>query len=98
MLEGHLRTYYERAKPRQRRLAIVDQFDPARPEVSQFSLAERRYLKHLYPEEVGFMRYLLPTKAKFLPAPGGDWVGEHLRRPDGSPPPGGASQGASRGA
>jgi acetyltransferase-like isoleucine patch superfamily enzyme len=100
MLEGHLRTYYERAKPRQRRLAIVDQFDPARPEISQFSLAERRYLKHLYPEEVGFMRYLLPTKAKFLPAPGSDWVGEHLRPgpPVTRSPDGSASDGVSRGA
>jgi hypothetical protein len=79
LLERHLEPYNDRAKPSRRRLAIVDQFDPSQPEISQFSLRDRRYLKHLYPEEVGFVRFLSPTKAKFLPDPAGDWVAEHLR-------------------
>jgi hypothetical protein len=78
MLEGHLERYYAHARPTERRIAIVDRLDLARPELSQFSLTERRYLKHLYPEEVGFMRYLLPTKAKFLPDGSSDWVAAHL--------------------
>jgi acetyltransferase-like isoleucine patch superfamily enzyme len=78
MLERHLEMFYQRVRPRQRRLEIVDHFDPSRPDISQFSLGERRYLKHLYPEEVAFMHFLLPTKAKFLPDPSSDWVAEHL--------------------
>jgi acetyltransferase-like isoleucine patch superfamily enzyme len=89
MLERHLQAYYDRARPSRRRLAIVDQFDAAQPEISQFSVRDRRYLKHLYPEEVGFMRFLLPTKAKFLPDPTTDWVARHLEPgvpADGAPP------------
>jgi acetyltransferase-like isoleucine patch superfamily enzyme len=84
MLERHLRAYYDRARPRRRRLAIVDRFDASQPDISQFSLQDRRYLKHLYPEEVGFMRFLLPTKAKFLPDSTSDWVAQHLK--PGVPP------------
>jgi acetyltransferase-like isoleucine patch superfamily enzyme len=88
LLEGHLRTYYEQAHPRERRILIVERFDASRPELSQFSLTERRYLKHLYPEEVGFMRFLLPTRAKFLPHLASDWVAEYL-----APGPGAARNG-----
>jgi hypothetical protein len=32
----------------------------------------------LYPEEVKFMRFLTPTKAKFTPIPSNDWIRKYL--------------------
>ena len=74
IMQGHLDAFLETYKPKRNRIEIVEQFDPTRPDVSQFSVKERQYIKNLYPEEVRFMRYLLPTKAKFLPQPKTDWV------------------------
>jgi hypothetical protein len=56
----------------------VDKIDPAQREYSQFSLTERTYLKNLYEEEMDFVRFLHPTKAKFLPFPDTDWVSRFL--------------------
>lgn len=36
-------------------------------EISYFAVETRQYTKHLYDSEIAFMKYLLPTKAKFIP-------------------------------
>ncbi|MFK7803301.1 MAG: hypothetical protein AB8G95_16825 [Anaerolineae bacterium] len=73
-MQAHLDEFLETYNPKRNRIEIVEQFDPTRQNVSQFSVKERQYIKNLYPEEVKFMRYLLPTKAKFIPQSKTDWV------------------------
>jgi len=77
-MEGYLEEFISIYKPPRNRIRIVDRIDPGQKEYSQFSLTERMYLKKLYPEEVQFMRFLLPTKAKFLPFPETDWISHYL--------------------
>lgn len=78
MMERHLQDFLTISKPSPMRIEIVDAIDLKRPAVSQFSVTERMYLKNLYPEEVAFMRYLLPWRAKFVPHPSTDWVARYL--------------------
>lgn len=75
---GYLEGFLSKHRPTQNRIRLVDQIDPAQMEYSQFSLTERMYVKNMYEEEVQFMRFLHPTKAKFLPHPDTDWVGSYL--------------------
>lgn len=64
--------------PEKNRIRIVDRLDLDKLDVSQFSVTERLYIKNNYPEEQEFMRFLLPTKAKFLPHESGDWIASYL--------------------
>jgi acetyltransferase-like isoleucine patch superfamily enzyme len=73
-LEAHLEEFLRTHRPERNRIAIVDRIDMEKRHLSQFSVSERLYVKNLYPEEVAFMRFLLPTKAKFRPHPDTDWV------------------------
>lgn len=66
-------------KPKENRIRIVEQLDMNQRLITQFSLTERMYIKNLYPEEVQFMRFLLPQKAKFTPTPETDWVNHYLQ-------------------
>ena len=77
-MESYLHEFLDRVRPKQNRIRIVDQLDMGQRRLSQFSLTERTYIKNLYPEEVMFMRFLRPTKAKFVPAPETDWLAPHL--------------------
>lgn len=77
-MESYLADFLVQYAPKKNRIRIVDRFGKNQTNLSQFSLTERMYTKNLYPEEVQFMRYLLPTKAKFLPAPSTDWVSSFL--------------------
>ncbi len=77
-MEGYLEQFISVFRPRRNRIRIVDTIDGTQKEYSQFSLTERIYLKNLYPEEVDFMRFLRPTKAKFLPFSERDWIGRYL--------------------
>lgn len=74
-MQSYLDDFVQRYAPKENRIRIVDRLDINQKHLSQFSLTERTYFKNLYPEEVQFMRYLLPTKAKFLPDQESDWVG-----------------------
>jgi acetyltransferase-like isoleucine patch superfamily enzyme len=44
-----------------------DEIDIGNTKVSYFNVENRRYTKRSTPEEVGFMKFLLPDKAKFIP-------------------------------
>lgn len=77
-LSRHLNDFLADNKPRENRIRIVEKLDMKKREFSQFSPSERMYIKNLYPEEVQFMRYLLPYKAKFLPNPQTDWIAPYL--------------------
>ena len=79
-LQAHLDEFLSERRPRRNRIEIVDRIDKSRP-TSQFALLDRQYLKNNYPEEVAFMRFLLPRKAKFLPHPSTDWIAESLQPP-----------------
>ena len=77
-MQRYLEEFVSCYQPRQNRIRIVEEIDPTQREFSQFSLSERMYVKNLYEEEVQFMRFLHPTKAKFLPIPQTDWVNRYL--------------------
>ena len=77
-MESYLQDFLAQYNPKKNRIQIVDRLDETQTHLSQFSLTERRYIKHLYPEEILFMRYLLPTKAKFLPTSATDWMSPFL--------------------
>jgi acetyltransferase-like isoleucine patch superfamily enzyme len=77
-LENYLKEFISLHKPRKNRIKIVERIDPSQRQYSQFSLSERLYIKNLYPEEVKFMRFLTPTKAKFTPIPSNDWIRKYL--------------------
>jgi hypothetical protein len=77
-MEAHLAEFLERYRPSQNRIRIVDSIDRTQLHYSQFSLTERQYVKNLYEEEVQFVRFLQPTKAKFYPIPERDWVATYL--------------------
>ena len=83
-MEAYLAEFLATARPSKNRIRIVDRLSSG-SDLSEFSVTERRYRKHLYPEEVSFMRFLLPTRAKFLPS-GNDWVAELLTPPQGGVP------------
>lgn len=55
-------------------IAAVDVIDPDDTKTSQFCVKTRQYSKHLTHEEVAFMRYVLPNKAKFIPTDDTDWI------------------------
>ena len=38
-------------------------------DISYFIISSRTYTKRRTPEEIGFMKFLLPEKAKFVPYP-----------------------------
>lgn len=76
-LQAHLNDFLDNHRPRQNRIRIVDSIDVNDYEASQFSIRDRLYSKRGYEEEVLFMRYLLPTKAKFVPHPSADWIREY---------------------
>lgn len=78
MMERYLQEFTALHEPRRNRIRIVDTIDLTQKEYSQFSLTERTYLKNLYEEEVQFVHFLHPTKAKFLPHPDSDWVASYL--------------------
>ena len=80
-MEQHLKDFLKTHKPKNNRIKIVEKLDPNNKHISQFSITERSYIKNLYPEEVEFIRFLLPIKAKFLPSPETDWVSTHLGPP-----------------
>ena len=67
-MESYLQKFIETFSPKYNRIRIVERLDPKQFQFSQFSLTERKYVKNLFPEEIQFMRYILPTKAKFLPS------------------------------
>jgi acetyltransferase-like isoleucine patch superfamily enzyme len=79
LMEKYLEEFYSKYKPIQNRIKIVDKIDPNNRCISQFSLTERLYMKNLYKEEIEFMRFLLPTKAKFLPFPETDWISSYIQ-------------------
>jgi len=78
-MQGYLMEFLDFYKPKENRIRIVERLDTNQRSVTQFSLTERMYIKNLYPEEVQFMRFLLPTKAKFTPTPETDWVRHYLQ-------------------
>lgn len=78
MMEKHLQEFIYKFKPKQNRIRIVDKIDLNQLNLSQFSLTERLYVKNMYPEEVSFIRFLHPSKAKFLPIRERDWVNRFL--------------------
>lgn len=80
-LEKHLRDFLNRSRPVENRIRIVDEIDLAETESSQFCIATRSYTKRGHSEEVQFMRYLLPTRAKFVPHDATDWVKSYARLP-----------------
>lgn len=77
-MQEYLNEYLDRYRPQDNRIEIVEKLDMRRQNVTQFSMSERLYTKKFYPEEIAFMRFLLPTKAKFYPHPATDWVASHL--------------------
>jgi acetyltransferase-like isoleucine patch superfamily enzyme len=84
VMATYLDEFLNRYKPKENRIRIVEKLDADEKDLSQFSLTQRMYTKHLFPEEVQFMRFLLPTKAKFLPHPATDWVAPYLSSPPGA--------------
>lgn len=78
MLQYYLDEFLIENNISESRIRIVDHLDTNQQHLSQFSLTERKYIKNHYPEEIKFMRYLLPTKAKFIPTSDTDWVGSYL--------------------
>lgn len=78
LLEHYLQEFVTLRKPTQNRIRIVEKIDHNLSQYSQFSLSEHHYIKNLYPEEVKFMRFLIPTKAKFLPISSKDWIRKYL--------------------
>lgn len=78
-MERYLEEFIALYKPEKNRIRIVDRINPAQKELSQFSVSERMYIKNLYKEEVQFMHFLHPTKAKFNPIPETDWVRHYLK-------------------
>jgi hypothetical protein len=46
---------------------ILDDSEIISDEYTYFNVANRKYTKKLTDEEISFMKYLLPTKAKFTP-------------------------------
>ncbi len=78
-MQGYLMEILDFYKLKENRIRIVERLDTNQRSVTQFSLTERMYIKNLYPEEVQFMRFLLPTKAKFTPTPETDWVSHYLQ-------------------
>lgn len=81
MMEGYLAQFRTESGRQARGLRIVDVLGPQEPGITQFSLSERCYTKQLLPEEVQFMRFLLPTRAKFVPTAETDWIAQHLPAP-----------------
>lgn len=77
-MENYLREFLDKFHPPENRIRIVEKIDLSQRELSQFSLTERVYIKNLYLEEVMFMRYLSPTKAKFFPHPETDWIAKYM--------------------
>lgn len=77
-MHEYLDEFLARQTPKENRIRIVDKLDLNQLKVSQFSITERMYIKNSYPEEQKFMRFLLPTKAKFLPHKEGDWIAPYL--------------------
>lgn len=77
-MEDYLRDFLDKYRSAENRIRIVEKIDLSQKEFSQFSLTERLYIKNLYPEEVRFMHYLSPTKAKFYPHPDTDWVAKYM--------------------
>jgi acetyltransferase-like isoleucine patch superfamily enzyme len=77
-MEEYLKEFLMTERCSQNRIRIVEKIDPNQEEYSQFSSTERTYSKNLYPEEIRFMRFLLPDKAKFVPIPEEDWVNTYL--------------------
>jgi hypothetical protein len=77
-MNKYLSDFLNLYQPKYNRIRVVDTIDINETKFSQFSLTERMYIKNLYPEEVEFMRWLLPTKAKFLPHPKYDWVSSYM--------------------
>lgn len=78
MMEKYLQEFISKFKPKQNRIRIVDKINLNQKKISQFSLTERLYVKNMHPEEVSFIRFLHPTKAKFLPICERDWVQDYL--------------------
>jgi hypothetical protein len=82
-LAGYLQEFLSLSKPLHNRIRIVDKLDFSQRQFSQFSVSERLYIKNHYPEEIRFIRFLSPTKAKFIPIPEDDWIGQYLHyKPD----------------
>lgn len=79
-MEEYLNEFLTHYNPGKNRIRIVKELNTNQTHLSQFSLSERTYIKNLYPEEVQFMRFLLPTKAKFLPYSKTDWVASYLQQ------------------
>lgn len=77
-LEQYLSDFLLRYKPKRNRIKIVEQIQPELSNFSQFDVSNRRYLKNNFTEEVRFMQYLLPTKAKFIPTKETDWIDKYL--------------------
>lgn len=77
-LEKHLCDFFKRVKPSKNRIKIVDNLDPRVHGYTQFSVSEGFYTKNLFEEEVQFIRYLHPDKARFLPLGDKDWVKKYL--------------------
>lgn len=80
-MQSYLDEFLDRYRPKENRIRIVERLDMSQRHMTQFSLTERMYIKNLYPEEVQFMHFLLPTKAKFLPHPETDWIASYLLSP-----------------
>jgi len=77
-VQAYFDEFLKQNRPQKNRIKIVEKLDMSQANTSQFSLTERMYIKNLYPEEVDFMRFLLPTKAKFSPHPDTDWISSYL--------------------
>lgn len=60
-------------------IAIVDKLEMDDQSRSQFCLQTREYSKLLSSTEVKFMKFLLPTKAKFNPIAERDWVSAYAK-------------------
>lgn len=87
MMEKYHIEFLNKYRPKENRIEIVDRLDIKNRHITQFSLTERMYIKNLYPEEVQFMQFLLPAKAKFLPIAETDWISRYLSNMDGDNAP-----------
>lgn len=59
--------YYEKIGSPSNIRIIKDVREIEKEDISYFNVTDRRYTKRLTDEEISFMKFLLPTKAKFVP-------------------------------
>ena len=72
MMAEHLEEFYSQHPSFRGSIELVEAIDDS--DAIQFDIVDMKYSKTLKKAEVAFMRFLLPTRAKFIPVPERDWV------------------------